>query len=57
MTIKELEKISSNDDAIAILLEMQSIKQNMASKTIYEQKTSNNELKRLAKELMVIIAE
>lgn len=56
MTQKQIFAIAENEDAMDILNEIKSIKRNMCHKTIYEQKTAKLKMKRLAKELLEIIA-
>lgn len=55
MTQKKVLAIASNDDAMDILKEIASIQRNMCHKTIYERKTANAKMKKLAKELIEII--
>ena len=52
MTCKEILKIASDEVCILMLKEIGEMQANMDSKTVYEQKTTKAEIKRIATELL-----
>lgn len=52
MSIKQIMEIASNENAMELLREIAFIQSNMCFKTVYEQKTAKQEMKKLAKMIM-----